>query len=219
MKKTIYIILLITTFTSCRVIAPELTYKSGMGRSYFPTYDEDSPRFVIPDTTAHSIGFLTIQPNDSLNSFTNEWYSKHLYTLGEPVLYNKTKQKKNIIRFTHLGTWSNPFSYRLEQKGEKVSITFNKTKGLGGYDAGKRVKHDKKKIPIEKWDHIVSKMDSINFWDVETHGKYMVLDGEEWILEALIDGRYHFITRNSPDVYNEKEYAELCKLIEQIYNE
>ena len=30
----------------------------------------------------------------------------------------------------------------------------------------------------------------------------MILDGEEWILEALIDGKYHFVTRTSPDSYD-----------------
>jgi hypothetical protein len=41
----------------------------------------------------------------------------------------------------------------------------------------------------------------------------MILDGEEWILEVLIDGKYHFVTRNSPENYGGQEYAELCKLI------
>lgn len=41
----------------------------------------------------------------------------------------------------------------------------------------------------------------------------MIFDGEEWILEVLIDGKYHFVTRNSPDIYDGREYAELCKLV------
>ena len=63
---------------------------------------------------------------------------------------------------------------------------------------------------------VISKMQSLDFWNMGTHDKNMILDGEEWIFEAVINGRYHFITRNSPDVYDGKEYAELCNLIVQI---
>ena len=66
---------------------------------------------------------------------------------------------------------------------------------------------------------VISKMQSIDFWDMGTHDENMILDGEKWIFEAVVNGRYRFITRNSPDFYDGKEYAELCNLIVQIYNE
>jgi hypothetical protein len=59
----------------------------------------------------------------------------------------------------------------------------------------------------------LEKINSVNFWSIETHDPNMILDGEEWILEVLIDGKYHFVTRNSPEIYGGQEYAELCKLI------
>lgn len=107
----------------------------------------------------------------------------------------------------------------MEQEGGKTSIAYNKTNGQGGYEAGVRVEQKTKKIDKEKWDIVVSKLDSINFWIIETHDKNMIFDGVEWIFEAFINGRYHFVTRNSPDHYDGKDYAELCNLIVQIYNE
>ena len=52
---------------------------------------------------------------------------------------------------------------------------------------------------------------------METHDKKDILDGAEFVLEALINGRYHFVMRNSPKYYDEKEYDELCNLILQAY--
>lgn len=92
-------------------------------------------------------------------------------------------------------------------------MAYSKTKGLGGYSVGRRIKHEQKIIKLETWENIMAKIDSVNFWNIETHDPNMILDGEEWILEALIDGKYHFVTRNSPDLYDGQEYAKLCKLL------
>jgi len=200
-------------------MSPELMYKSGVGTLYFPTYDEESVKFHTDSSGYRMIGIAPIRPNDSLSQFVNNWYSKHLYSLGEPVLYNKTEKPINVVRFTHLGTWSNPYSYRIEQDKSSISITYNKSNGHGGYQAGRRIEHETKKIGAEKWSLVIAKMDSINFWNKGTHDENLILDGAEWIFEALINGRYHFITRNSPDYYDGKDYAELCNLIIQIYNE
>jgi len=205
MKNAIQILFLATILVSCRTVSPELMHKTEMGTLYFPTYEERNGVYH--------------RPNDALSPFVNNWYSKHLYSLGEPVLSNKTNETINVIRFTHLGTWSNPYSYRIERTKSTVTMTYNKTDGQGGYHQGKRIEHRTKIIDAEQWVSVISKMDSIDFWNMETHDKNMICDGAEWIVEALINGRYHFITRNSPDQYDGKEYAELCNLIVKIYNE
>ncbi|MCG2431024.1 hypothetical protein [Aequorivita xiaoshiensis] len=215
LKYSIFLLLL----SSCRIIYPDIKYEPiKFGSYYFPTYDE--VQFEEKQKESGEINpWIYTGPNDSLSEFTNQWYSKHLNSLGEPILYTKTNKQKKIIRFTHLGTWSNPYSYRLEKKDKVIKITYNKTKGLGGYKAGRRIKHKTKKVALEKWEEIIEKVENIDFWSIETHDPNMVLDGEEWILEILIDDRYHFISRNSPDVYDGKEYAELCTLIANSFSE
>lgn len=205
--------------SSCRIIYPDIKYEPiKFGSYYFPTYDE--VKFKEKQKESGEINLWnSTGPNDSLSEFTNQWYSKHLNSLGEPILYTKKNKKKKVIRFTHLGTWSNPYSYRLEKDDEVVKITYNKTRGLGGYKAGRRIKHKTKKVDLEKWEQIIEKVDKIDFWNIETHDPNMIFDGEEWILEILIDDRYHFVSRNSPDVYDGKEYAELCTLITNSFSE
>ena len=214
-----YSILFLLLLSSCRIIYPDIKYEPiKFGAFYFPTYDE--VKFKEKQIASGNFNqWVYTGPNDSLDEFTNQWYSKHLNSLGEPILYTKTNKQKNIIRFTHLGTWSKPFSYRLEKKGEKLKITYNQTRGLGGYKAGRRIKHKTKEIKLEKWEQIIEKVDNIDFWNIETHDPNMILDGAEWILEILIDEKYHLVTRNSPEVYDGKEYAELCEMIVNTFSD
>ncbi|MGO3181759.1 MAG: hypothetical protein ACTIJ9_02900 [Aequorivita sp.] len=215
LKYSIFLLLL----SSCRIIYPDIKYEPiKFGTFYFPTYDE--VKFKEKEKESGKINqWVNTGPNDSLSEFTNQWYSKHLNSLDEPILYTKTNNQKKIIRFTHLGTWSKPFSYRIEKDSEKVKITYNKTRGFGGYKAGRRIEHKTKDIKLEKWEQIILKVDDIDFWNIETHDPNMILDGAEWILEILINDRYHLVTRNSPEVYDDKEYAELCLLITNSFND
>ena len=208
MKKVIYSTFLMSILTSCGITAP----------NYFPTYNGTTLRI---DTLSSKESGWTVRviPNDSLSPFMNKWYSKHLHSMRDPVIFNKTNPDRNIVRVTFLPTWGNPTSYRMEQKGSEISITYSKTDGQGGYNAGRRVAYETEKIDKEKWECVMSKMDSINFWNIGTHDPNLILDGEEWIFEASINGYYHLVTRNCPDIYDGKDYAELCSLIVQIYQE
>ena len=51
-------------------------------------------------------------PHDSLDTFVNQWYSKMLFSLKEPVLSNYQGQKE-IYRFTWLRTFHHPISVKL----------------------------------------------------------------------------------------------------------
>ena len=169
----------------------DFIYEKGIGKLYFPDYN----------------GYFA----DDWRSINNR-YSKHLYSLGEPVLYKKTNQKKNIIRFTNFDRRANPYSYRIEQRGSVVSVTYNKTGTWWNYGAGKIIEHDKIEISIDKWNAIVSKINSIDFWSIDTHYDNKVLDEVGWVIEVLIEGRYHFISRA-----DQETYADLRNLITEAY--
>ena len=211
--------------TGCGILSPKLkseklTCCEGSVTFYFPIYNEMNVKYRTDSIGSIAFG-IPIRPNDSIGIFHNYLFSKYLCKMGEPILYSKTNQSKNFIRFSHFGSWSSPYSFRMEQNKSKVSISFNKTLGQG--NLGDRdiengtIECGTKEINVKKWNLVIAKMDSIDFWKMETHDKEMILDGEEWVFEALINGRYHLVMRNSPESYNGKEYAELCKLIKQTY--
>ena len=218
--KLITYIGLILTLTNCASSHSDLKYKpKSSDEFYFPVLSEKFKNKQEDCIAREKFPCNFPEPNDTLNDFENEWYSKHLKSLKETIIYKMKNENLKILRFTHLGTWSNPYSYTFENRNGQIKATFNKTKGLGGYQAGRRISHKEKTIQNEKWNQIVKNIESVNFWKIQTHDPNMILDGEEWILEVLIDGKYHFVTRNSPTNYGGKEYAELCKLIIKTFEE
>jgi hypothetical protein len=204
-------------FVGCGIINPELRYTpKSSDEFYFPQLSEEVKLKQAECMRLENFPCVFKQ-NDTLSDFVNEWYSTHLKSLKEPILYKQIRQDKKVVRFTHLGTWSRPYSYRIEKIDGKIIGTFNKTKGLGGYNAGRRIKNEEKEIKIEDWNLMIAKIDS-NFWNIPTHDPNMILDGEEWILEVLINDKYHVVSRNSPDNYGGEKYAELCKTVINTYN-
>ncbi|WP_271392799.1 hypothetical protein [Aequorivita sinensis] len=78
--------------SSCRIIYLDIKYEPiKFGSYYFPTYDE--VKFKEKQKESGEINLWNYTgPNDSLSEFTNQWYSKHLNSLGEPILYTKTNK-------------------------------------------------------------------------------------------------------------------------------
>ena len=154
--------------------------------------------------------------NGRLDTFQNNWYSEHLYSLKEPILKEIKPQNIEIYRYTNLGTWSNPISYRVEKTDSTLILSKRRTDGQGGYDAGKLVENKIKLIELSDWTLLKEKLDTINFWNLKTHNETIGFDGSEWILEGYKNGKYHFVTRWTPDHYGDKKFVETCVYFENL---
>jgi hypothetical protein len=174
--------------------------KSYKGEFYFPLAEEGE-------------GYST---NKKLDSFQNRWYSKHLHSMNEPILRNRT-DSISIFRYTNLGTWNAPYTYRVEKSNNLVTITYRKTDGQGGYDTGDLVKDKTKTVALHNWDSLQTKIQAIDFWNSQTHDENIGLDGSEWILEGYSNGEYHFMTRWSPDGYGDPKFVEACNYFGEIF--
>lgn len=206
------------SLASCALFNPDKFYEpKSADEFYFPALSGEYIKRKNACIQEKKFPCNLLEPNDSLDEFVNRWYSKHLKSLKEPILYKLYNEDKDIIRFTNLGTWSNPFSYRIENNNGQITGIYNLTDGQGGYKAGNRIEHKEKTLNKDSWEQLLLKINSVGFWKIRTHDPNMILDGEEWILEILIDGKYHVVTRNSPDNYDGKQYAELCKLVINIF--
>ena len=137
--------------------------------------------------------------------------------MKEPILYNQIGKGKKVVRFSNLGTWSSPYSYRIENKNGQIIGIYSITNGRGGYEAGRRIKYEEKILAKSNWDILSKKIDSI-FWEIQTHDTLAILDGEQWILEVLINNKYHVVSRTSPNNYGDKEYSLLCKKVVEIFS-
>jgi len=204
--------------SSCAIVKPDIKYRPKAQEDFiFPMQSQEFTQSVEDCMQKNNYPCDYQEPQDSLGEFINTWYSKHLISLKETKIYNLTGKDLKIIRYTNLGTWSKPFSYKIESTNGNHLGTYSKTNGLGGYRAGNRIKHREKEIAQNDWDLIKAKIDEIGFWQMPTHDPNMVLDGAEWILEILWNDKYHFVSRTSPGDWSGKKYAELCELIESKF--
>ena len=146
------------------------------------------PLKVFTDTSIY-VGYDTFQV---------EWYSKHLITMKEPLIFNK-KQDKSTFRFLWLRTFDNPIAIRIEKHSDIYSLTWKLCDGAGGYDPGKLVINKTKKIDKETWDKFQDMISKSDYWNLATNEVDIIgTDGSQWILEGTDKNNYHVVDRWTP---------------------
>jgi hypothetical protein len=109
MDKAIHLILLMLFPTSCKAAFIGTENEIETKKLYFPTCDEKSVKYHTDDYGQRIIGMPPIEPNDSLVKFINDWYLMSLHGMREPILYDKTKESINIIKFIQkMLSWMKP---------------------------------------------------------------------------------------------------------------
>jgi hypothetical protein len=135
---------------------------------------------------------------DALDTFVNQWYSKMLFTLKEPVLRNYQGDKE-IYRFTWLRTFHHPVSVRLEKQGDIIKLFSKVCNGAGGYEPGQLIFDTTLNISADNYKSLTQKVDNIDFWNLKTEQRDEAgEDGSEWIIEAVRNNKYHMVTRWTP---------------------
>jgi len=140
---------------------------------------------------------------DRIDGSNLNWYSKHLKTMKEPVLRDSLPVK--VFRFLWLRTFDNPIVIRLENDKGQTTLFWKVCDGKGGYDPGKMIINEKKKLTKEEWKIISEEINSINFWNLIPNQRMMGIDGAQWILEGNEFGKYHVVDR-----WNGMEIRKVC---------
>jgi len=191
----------------------QISDKSGNKSKYINTsiktdslnIPKDSTTFYIP------IHFLS----DTLekwkaDTFMDNWFSKMLYGLHEPLLYNRI-EKKDIYRFTWLRSFHHPVSIRIEKCDNKVFLYTKETSGAGGYSPGKIIVDEKTEISEDKWDTFITKLNKVQFWEQPAFKQETGVDGAEWIMEGTTEDDYHVMIRWSEP--SSDNFKECCKYL------
>ena len=135
-----------------------------------------------------------------LDSFLNKWYSEQLFALKEPILF--TQQNNNIIvyRLTVLRTFANPYTIRVENSNNEITLFWKECDGSGGYEPGNLIKDKKTKLRNEDWEQIEKYIDKIDFWDlpIEDTNYSPPEDGTAGLIEAVKNRKYHITTYWDP---------------------
>lgn len=179
-------------------------------------YGESYPRLVNDSATRAKLYFplyrKTQNPIKNLNAldtFTNLWYSAVLSEFKEANLHTYSGDD-DIYRFTWLRSFHNPVVIRFQKHKNEYILTKKEMIDNGRYTPNEFVVNDSQYFTAAKWENWKIKLGRNNFWNMATlDHESRPMDGADWILEAKINGRYHFVTRYSYDA----EFMECCKYL------
>jgi len=143
---------------------------------------------------------------NSLDSFRNDWYSKHLKAMDEPSL-SSIAEPDETYRFLWLRSFHHPIAIRVWRTGEERNMVFKELDGAGGYEPGKLIVNQTQQIAVKEWDEFISLLQRASYWRLPAEKKESGCDGAEWILEGKKGERYHLVDRWSPDGGS---YREAC---------
>jgi hypothetical protein len=99
----------------------------------------------------------------SMDSFLNTWYSKILFALNEPVLYNYTGDIE-VYRFTLLRTFHNPVAVRLQNDGKDITLYSKVSNGASGYEPGQIILDTSIQVTNTEWNNFKSLISRTEFW-------------------------------------------------------
>ena len=147
--------------------------------------------------------------NNSLDTFVNAWYSKMLFALKEPILYNYQGDKE-IYRFTWLRTFHNPVSVRLEKQNNVIRLLAKICKGAGGYEPDILSFDTTILVTTNEWTNLKTKIEDTKFWQLKTEKREDIgSDGSEWIIEANKENKYHLVIRWLPSREREGNFRDI----------
>lgn len=159
-------------------------------------------------------------PTTATNEYANQWYSGVLKSLGEPRLNSRpTSATHEIYRLTIIPTWGNSISIRLTKSNSVYTVASRRLDGEGGTGNPGKLAESRDSMLTDKdsrvFEQLFSAMDIFKMPAVED---YEMNDGDRWILEAFIVGRYHFIDRccisaGDPKKRGTVPFITLCKFL------
>lgn len=150
---------------------------------------------------------------------SDNWYRKHLLAMGEPSLFSfGDSDSDDQIRFLCLPTFSKPICFRGFKTRDGWLIRVVRLTGQGGYDPGRIEIDAKVRISEEEWAGLVEEVSkSITEFKLTPDQESLLagLDGTQWILEARINGDYHFQEVQNPGYLTSKEGIESLEQLDK----
>jgi hypothetical protein len=156
---------------------------------------------------------------EGVTAFESQWYGRLLGRMNEPRLPELAKDANaDIYRLMILPTWGNSIVVRVQRHGELYSLSARRLDGQAGYDPGKLVESKDIELDADDSKALGALIQNLNFFQLSTDDGVKGIDGDEWIIEGVSQGKYHVAQRFCPTVYNPdkrglKPFLALCKFL------
>ena len=133
------------------------------------------------------------------DQFRMDWYGKHLRAMDEAPLHFPDKMAPESYRFVWLRSFHHPVSVRIWNTGTELFINMKELSGAGGYEPGRMIRTEQRRLSQGEWDAFMRLLENSCYWDMPTENiDDAGLDGAQWILEGVREGRYHVVDRWTP---------------------
>lgn len=148
------------------------------------------------------------------------FYSKRLTDIGQPLFCPESiSDRAEWYRFMWVPTFEHPVFLRIDIEPDGTATLLSYVwKGQGGYEWGKSARN-LRKLTLEEESDLFATLSDIGFWglpaQVENPPNVIVLDGTEWFIEGVRDGKCHVVTRySSPltELFEKQFLAKMAKL-------
>ncbi len=169
----------------------------------------------------------------SYDTFRVRWFSRDLWRLQEPVIYNvPLGPDDEMYRFTWLRSFERPMAVRLSKRGKEYLLTWrvasvyvpgNKGQTSGAkrhmtrkervirsrYGNGALQQEGSRYVSRHVWLHFKNMVNRCGFDTMVNRnlGELVMNDGAEWILENRQPNHYHVLAKQSFGLY---DFEQCC---------
>jgi hypothetical protein len=136
------------------------------------------------------------------NRYWASSFSLALAAFDEPPLFSRKPDKEiECYRFLWTRSFHNPVVLRVDVKGEDDANLTIKVGELApwSHKIRKLTRNEKKRLGKDAVESLKAAVRRTNFFELPPYEKVEGLDGSYWTIEALVAGRYHVVTRWSPE--------------------
>jgi hypothetical protein len=182
---------------------------------------------------AFLVGSALLVPGQEKPQLTNnKYYEKELQALNETSIGDlRSEGVTQSYRLLWLRTFHHPVVVRVDVLSNGTGLVrIKETSGQGGYEPGKLIKNEARKLTAQEAQWFVDRMQESGFWDLPSNDKQaeneIVLDAATWMVEGKKGDQYHLVKRDAPKCSDNVrniglmmllDMAKLKLLYEEVY--
>jgi hypothetical protein len=189
MKYVLYLLILLIPLTACK--KTKLSAKKEIKTKPNTTLQLDSTGVPVDP----NVQYYPVE----LDSAKVPFFSKMLFAMFEPVLYNSNIDKESY-RFLWLRTVKNPIMVRIEKQNDTIMLYTKATTGSGGVGPGRIRLSEAKVLTPKEWNEFLEIMKTCDFWNMPTVDDEKKITGEQWILEGYKKDDFNLVEKWNPEV-------------------
>ena len=128
------------------------------------------------------------------------------------------RDSASTIRLLTLPTFDAPTLVRVERHASYTAVTSKRTNGRGGYGPGRVTLDQQSEHDTALFSEAQHLLEEIGYWNWPALDNAVVLDGTCYVIESVIDGKYHAIERADPNNHEKRLIRWLYSQSPEIEN-